>query len=227
MTAIKKSNAEEEEEEVWVLSGCVPTSKSTHSKPSTLLFCHEVPLNADIQSFWDLETIGIKEIEIENQSVNPVLEKFEKTIQWVDGRYSVRLPWKENAQGRLVNNKASAMKRLESLSGRLGKDADLRQKYNDYFEDMLKEGTEKGEIIHPVQRLHDLEIHSPLDSPLSCMDTSVIFAPSPLSSESLQSNTSKKDMFDSEDHHQEDFQTNTVKQTRRGRPVKPREILDL
>ena len=118
----------------WVLSGCVPTSKSTHSKPSTLLFCHEVPLNADIQSFWDLETIGIKEIEIENQSVNPVLEKFEKTIQWVDGRYSVRLPWKENAQGRLVNNKASAMKRLGSLSARLGKDADLRQKYNDYFE---------------------------------------------------------------------------------------------
>ena len=91
----------------------------------------------------------------------------------------------------------------------------------------VRVGTEKGEIIRPVQRLHDLEIHSPLDSPLSCMDTSVIFAPSPPSSESLQSNTSKKDMFDSEDHHLEDFHTNTVKQTRRGRPVKPREILDL
>ena len=50
----------------------------------------EEPLDELLQSFWDLESFGIVDAKVPS-----VLETFEETIQFVDGRYEVSLPWKK------------------------------------------------------------------------------------------------------------------------------------
>ena len=47
----------------------------------------------DLTQFWDLETIGIKESPHDSDD-GKALEHFERTVQFVNGRYVVSLPWK-------------------------------------------------------------------------------------------------------------------------------------
>ena len=135
-----------------LISGRVPSLNDAHKTQSSTLFCREIS-EKGLQSFWDLESVGInldKEIE------DPVVSQFHKEIKRDGDRYSVALPWKENTKVHLVNNKKSAMKRLENLQTRLEKDEDLKKGYSSVFTDMFEQGmieevpTEEIESTNPV-----------------------------------------------------------------------------
>lgn len=82
----------------WVLSGPAPTVAKDHCS-TNLMTVHNADVttqtssisNLDniLQSFWQLESLGIKDID------NNVLTEFDKNIQFKDGRYEVSLPWKK------------------------------------------------------------------------------------------------------------------------------------
>ena len=48
-----------------------------------------------LEEFWKLETLGIREPVQENED-NKALQKFHETIHFEDGRYQVRLPWRKS-----------------------------------------------------------------------------------------------------------------------------------
>ena len=137
-----------------MLSGRLPSNDGARPKHSisSTLFCREIP-ERSLQAFWDLESVGIN---IDREVEDPVVEKFKREVIKEGDRYSVALPWKENSKPHLVNNRRSAMKRLQNLSNRLEKDEDLKNKYHEVFTDMLGNGmieevpTEEKENTNPV-----------------------------------------------------------------------------
>jgi hypothetical protein len=106
--------------------------------------CHSLltlsPFSDDaLRQFWDLEVIGIDSAGNEPRPTHPVLQKFNETVRYENGRYTVSLPWKEKHQ-ELVNNRGIAEKRLQSLDLQLEKDQALRTRYNEIVLQMLSEG---------------------------------------------------------------------------------------
>jgi len=60
---------------------------------------HEMELDEKLRTFWELESIGIKQEE------NSFLETFKETITFTNQIYEVGLPWKEG-QDPLPDNRS-------------------------------------------------------------------------------------------------------------------------
>lgn len=76
----------------WVLSG--PTrfddSSSCHTNLTTThVLLVDTQLDQRLQSFWDLETLGIDDTE------RTVYDEFSESITFTERRYQVSLPWKQ------------------------------------------------------------------------------------------------------------------------------------
>ena len=88
---------------------------------------------------WDLDTIGISPSE--ESAKSKVLEDFEGEVRFENGRYTVRLPWKdEETKTTLVENRVIAERRLQGLIKRLEKDPSLKTRYNDVIADLEERG---------------------------------------------------------------------------------------
>ena len=122
-----------------VVSGSVPlqpVGKGEQSSSHQLFCCEQ-----NMQSFWDLESIGIHDqLDTNKNVVDPVTVQFEENIKLEDKRYTVTLPWKEGGREKIVPNKFSALKRLESLKNRFLRDPELGKKYHKVIADMLTDG---------------------------------------------------------------------------------------
>ena len=130
-----------------VVSGSVPLNQGKEEQSSShQLFCCE----QNMQNFWDLESIGIHDQLDTKSVVDPVTVQFEQSIKLQDKRYTVTLPWKEGGREKIIPNKSSALKRLESLKNRFLRDPELGQKYHKVIADMLTEGIiEEVEDVTP------------------------------------------------------------------------------
>ena len=92
----------------------------------------------DINQFWDLETIGIKD-----QS-SDVHESVISDLKFTGTRYSVGLLWKENHDP-LPSNYDLSFKRMKGQIKRLSKDPELLADY-----DTIIKAQEKTSIIEKV-----------------------------------------------------------------------------
>ena len=108
----------------WVLSGPAPAMQSnqqsfslvaTHTLHVGNLPCNMESLNDTLQSFRDLESLGIKDPD------RSIFAEFEDTIQFRDGRYEVSLPWKD-PHPVLPDKYQLCLKRLYVLLRRLRQD---------------------------------------------------------------------------------------------------------
>ena len=95
-------------------------------------------LNESMGRFWDLESIGIKD-NCKTLDDDIVLEKFNNSIQVVDGRYEVSWPFKEENPS-LPENFELSKGRLKSLLKRLSQRPDLYQKYNEIIQKQIQQG---------------------------------------------------------------------------------------
>ena len=142
----------------WVLSGRLPTSGNltmprAGEEVATQLFCQGREPVEPVESLWSLEAIGIADFR---STDDQVWTDFESTIEKVDGRYSVSLPWKDGMAERLKPNRVSAQKRLDSLNLRLRKDTELSQAYSNFFQFMEEQG-----IVEEVPA-NDVDTSSPV-----------------------------------------------------------------
>ena len=94
--------------------------------------------NPDLERFWSLETIGIKD-PMSKESDEEAIEKFCSTIKFEEGRYQVSWPWKLNGIC-VSDNFEVAVRRMKSLVRRLQSDADLLQIYDGIIKQQLNQG---------------------------------------------------------------------------------------
>ncbi len=107
----------------------------------------------NLEDFWSLESIGIMDSYQLNDD-DLALQQFNSSVQFQEGRYHVRWPWRsENPE--LPNNYGLAMGRLKSLfNNRLKKDDALLQKYDALLKEQLQKGIievvteETGNLVH-------------------------------------------------------------------------------
>ena len=97
-------------------------------------------LAAELKKFWDYESFGIHD---DNATL---YDKFVNEVEFVEGRYQVRLPFKED-HDLLPDNFALCKSRLVSLLRRLSVKPDVSRQYNYVIREQLKQG-----IIEPVDQ---------------------------------------------------------------------------
>lgn len=106
----------------WTIVGEAPITRSNHNAR-----CHMLKLDEQLEKFWKSEELPMTqmrsadEIECENH--------FKKTTTRApDGRYIVRLPFREPAQA-LGDSRSMAVRRLHALEKRLNSDENLKTAY--------------------------------------------------------------------------------------------------
>ncbi|XP_068713173.1 uncharacterized protein [Montipora foliosa] len=87
----------------------------------------------DLQKFWDLETLGIKEDE------TSVYDKFSNDITFTRKRYQVKLPFKDN-QPMLPDNYTVALRRLTTTNKKLKNQPEILEQYDGVIREQLHSG---------------------------------------------------------------------------------------
>ena len=142
----------------WILSGRLPTEERKTSELSMFLVgghsClqyqqsfipenSEVLMKPNLDEFWKLETIGIKD-PANDCDDDQAIQNFHDPVRKTNRRYEVTWPWKE-ANPRLRDNYQLALGRLNSLLKRIQGKPELLQKYDSIIKDQLKK-----EVIEEV-----------------------------------------------------------------------------
>ena len=138
----------------WILSGRTSEIRNETSEASMLIMTYgtevrketsmytevdrSLPLKPNFEDFWRLESIGISDSPVDSDN-SMAFNKFNETLRYENGRYSVTWPWK-NEQPNLPENRTLAVGRLKSLVKRMKDNPDLVQKYDDIIKDQLRKG---------------------------------------------------------------------------------------
>ncbi len=82
-----------------------------------------ISLDEQLQSFWELEALGIQWVE------KTLYDDFTSSITFSQGRYEVTLPWKEFHDS-LLDHYQLSLKRLNGLLRRLRQEPVILEQYN-------------------------------------------------------------------------------------------------
>jgi transposase InsO family protein len=144
----------------YLLSGPLSSTKNESSASYMLNVITAPPNVEDLERFWKLESMGICEDESE-KSTSGILETYkENSITYKDGRYTAKLPWKEDHPV-LPTNYEVCRRRTENTIRRLSSEPDLLQQYGQIIEDQLKRGfIEKCDTnVTPSHPVHYIPHH--------------------------------------------------------------------
>ena len=119
----------------WILSGPSGGPSGGGSDVSHQLLVMTDVHESRLRQFWDLDAVGISDDDDDLES-NSVLKDFESSIRFHDGRYEVKLPWKEPGPSVLESNRKAAEVRLRSLDRKFEKDPSLQAEYDAVLEEM-------------------------------------------------------------------------------------------
>ena len=86
-----------------------------------------------IEKFWELDSVGILPKE------KSAYEKFQSDINFVDNRYEVKLPFKEN-HPLIGDNYTNSLLRLKSLKTKLNKNPGMMEAYDDIIQEQIRDG---------------------------------------------------------------------------------------
>ena len=107
-----------------------------------------------IESLWDLDSVGLASTEVNVD--DKILNKFNDSILFSEGRYVISLPWKEGGvKDTLLCNYRQAHKRLLRLNRRLSMTPDLAVQYHSVFTELrdfniIPENTSFASDVPPV-----------------------------------------------------------------------------
>ncbi|GFT92030.1 DUF1758 domain-containing protein [Trichonephila clavipes] len=107
-----------------------------------LVHSEDESISTELRRFWEIESLGIldKGSMTLGNGDEEILREFDKSVNFVDGRYRVNLPWKPGMREALQNNKTVARKRFEVLVRRFKCDHELFCEYKDVIDDYVREG---------------------------------------------------------------------------------------
>ena len=137
----------------WVFCGPTGGHDQECSVSMNVQIGTEEQLNETLQTFWDLESIGIRPAESSISTTHAedvTLKKFKETLTYNDGCYEVCLPWKEDRVA-LKDNYRQVERRLYNLEKKLlhepMKAASYGEAINKYAENGVAEEVPCDEII--------------------------------------------------------------------------------
>ena len=107
-----------------MISGPLP-GKVSEEKAKTSCFV----LDRTVADLWTLDSIGISAEDIKSEE-KKTLETFEETITFENGKYTVKLPWKENMKEKLQQNYQLAKGTLFSTLKKLKQEPELLKAYD-------------------------------------------------------------------------------------------------
>ena len=108
-------------------------------------FVREQQENSDeisnlLRRFWEIENYGTStEFHPLTTDEKASLEKLEESIKYVDGRYQVAIPWKDDEPA-LPNNYEMALRRLLNTEKRLLKNPEIGEAYTNNINQYLEKG---------------------------------------------------------------------------------------
>ncbi|GFW59934.1 integrase catalytic domain-containing protein [Trichonephila clavipes] len=109
----------------------------------------EEGISKQLETFWQLENLGIEPVN-ENLNCNDkILQEFEENIQFRDSRYVVQLPWKDNLKESLDNNEI-AYERFSKLCHKFQNDQSLYTEYKNvdsYVEQNIVERVPNTNVV--------------------------------------------------------------------------------
>ncbi|XP_048487697.1 uncharacterized protein LOC125490997 [Plutella xylostella] len=134
----------------WVLHGC----RTTQSKPVNFcgyVTCVEESMEKMMKHCFELESLGIEARKPTTDPEEQATRKLEEESRRLpDGRFETRLLWKRENE-KIPNNREDALKRLCSLERKYDRDPDLKQKYEERMDNMLKSGYAEPATTLPTQ----------------------------------------------------------------------------
>ena len=123
----------------WVLSGPLRRKGSDSKQEVSVNFvAHDSfaivkdSFNSAVSQLWDLERLGIK-------ASDEVHKSFESDISFIDGRYSVNLPWKQGHEP-LPSNYGNSLSRMKGQIRRLKREPKVLEEYDSIIKDQLSSG---------------------------------------------------------------------------------------
>ncbi|XP_060570667.1 uncharacterized protein LOC132728956 [Ruditapes philippinarum] len=119
-----------------------------------------VPKLPDIEDFWNIETIGLKDSTNGRTEDDQAIDEFKESLVFKDNRYYVKWPWRgDNYE--VPENRPLAFGRLKSLVKRFKDNPDVLQKYDSVIQDQLEKGIiEKVETSEKNRHIHYLPHHA-------------------------------------------------------------------
>ena len=138
----------------WVLSGPLKRKASDSKQEVSVNFVSQnsvaidrANLESAVSKLWDLESLGIK-------ASDEVHESFESEINFIDGRYSVKLPWKQGHDP-LPSNYENSFSRMKGQIKRLKRAPEVLKEYDSIIKEQLSLG-----VIEKVTELEGAcEVH--------------------------------------------------------------------
>ena len=127
-----------------------------------LLHTHkDLDLDLGLERLHSLESIGIVDSSL--SSVDEVkISQFQRSIEFIDGKYHVDLPWYEDVLERVPSNFRVALATLNRVVQGL-EEKDLLQSYIDVFKQKLEEGNLEEIDVSPEDYHHYIFIpHRPV-----------------------------------------------------------------
>ena len=141
----------------WLLSGTVSSDTSLHHVSSNLVLCQGVTvfsppepvdhLRTALESFWETETIGIKEPS-DSECAGGL---FLKDVKFTNNRYEVSLPWNRDRL-EVPDHFDLCKNRLKYLQRRLKSRPTVMLEYHRIIKDQLRNG-----ILEPVSKENEAD----------------------------------------------------------------------
>ena len=116
----------------------------------------------DIERFWRVESMGVEPISKEKEYENYLSHYQENSIHFERGKYTAKLPWRENHEP-LPTNEMITRRRTVNTINRLKKDPSLLETYGKIIEEQENRGfVEKvpADEIQTSKRVHYIPHHS-------------------------------------------------------------------
>ncbi|XP_003372224.1 conserved hypothetical protein [Trichinella spiralis] len=136
----------------WIVSGNIPSNDGGRECITLLVKTENEYGEDDLRRFWDLEIIGVTDDKgAKDPFVSRLMKTFEETLEYGDGRYTVKLPWKPGFLN-LSNNYTHALQRLFKTEASLLKDTTKSEMYSKTLKEYMTEG-----IIERVENKRGIE----------------------------------------------------------------------
>ena len=161
----------------WILSGPAMVKEAAVQRATLVTHVLRVDgvnenrrLEKELNSFWNLESIGIVETE------ESVQTQFDSHIAFEGGRYVASLPWKESCLS-LPTNYRLSLRRLHSLFKRLRETPELLTKYDAVIQEQLSLGivVTVPENENSYNRVHYLPHHAVIKHDKSTIKVKVVY----------------------------------------------------
>ncbi|GFT73792.1 integrase catalytic domain-containing protein, partial [Nephila pilipes] len=124
----------------WCLIGISGPPNKNSSDSFAMKVVVEEDISKQLEAFWQLENLGIEPVyENLHCKDNKILQEFEENIQFRDGRYVVKLPWKDNLKESLDNNYEIAHERFSKLCHKFKSDQSLYTEYKNVVDSYVEQ----------------------------------------------------------------------------------------